>query len=251
VEYEDVMTIQTPEGVDLMLTLAGVGSRFASAIVDYLIQAALLVALALLLFGGVSIGGGDSGAGVLIAVYAIASFLVFVGYDITFEVLNSGQTPGKRMNGLRVVRTEGQPVNFVTSAIRNVLRVIDWLPFSYAAGALSILVTSRNQRIGDVAAGTIVVRARRPGPTPVAAATPQAAPAPAELAGWDTTAITADELAAVRSFLERRNGLERGARNALAATLASGLRGKVAGVPPEYSGERFLEGLAAAKGART
>lgn len=245
------MTIQTPEGVDLMLTLAGVGSRFASAIVDYLIQAALLVALALLLFGGVSIGGGDSGSGVLIAAYAIASFLVFVGYDITFEVLNSGQTPGKRMNGLRVVRTEGQPVNFVTSAIRNVLRVIDWLPFSYAAGALSILVTSRNQRIGDVAAGTIVVRARRPGPTPVATATSHAAPAPTELAGWDTTAITAEELAAVRSFLERRNGLELGARNALAATLASGLRGKVAGVPPEYSGERFLEGLAAAKGARS
>ena len=244
------MTIQTPEGVDLMLTLAGVGSRFASAIVDYLIQAALLVALALLLFGGVSLGGGDSGAGLLVALYFIVSFLVFVGYDITFEVLNSGQTPGKRMNGLRVVRTEGQPVNFITSAIRNVLRVIDWLPFSYAAGAVSILVTSHNQRLGDLAAGTIVVRARKPASKPVVAATFTVA-LPADLAAWDTTAITAEELAAVRSFLERRNDLELGVRNALAATLASGLRGKVAGVPAEYSGERFLEALAAAKGART
>jgi uncharacterized RDD family membrane protein YckC len=250
VEYEDVMTIQTPEGVDLMLTLAGVGSRFASAIVDYLIQAALLVALALLLFGGVSLGGGDSGAGLLVALYFIVSFLVFVGYDITFEVLNSGQTPGKRMNGLRVVRTEGQPVNFITSAIRNVLRVVDWLPFSYAAGAVSILVTSHNQRLGDLAAGTIVVRARKPARTPIVAATSTAV-LPADLAAWDTTAITAEELAAVRSFLERRNDLELRVRNALAATLASGLRGKVAGVPPEYSGERFLEALAAAKGARS
>jgi uncharacterized RDD family membrane protein YckC len=245
------MTIQTPEGVDLMLTLAGVGSRFTSAIVDYLIQAALLVALALLLFGGVSLGGGDSGAGVLVALYFIVSFLVFVGYDITFEVLNSGQTPGKRMNGLRVVRTEGQPVNFITSAIRNVLRVVDWLPFSYAAGAVSILVTSQNQRLGDLAAGTVVVRARKPGRAPVAAATSTAGDLSGDLAAWDTTAITADELAAVRSFLERRNELELGPRNALAATLASGLRGKVAGVPPEYSGERFLEALAAAKGARS
>jgi uncharacterized RDD family membrane protein YckC len=245
------MTIQTPEGVDLMLTLAGVGSRFTSAIVDYLIQAALLVALALLLFGGVSLGGGDSGAGVLVALYFIVSFLVFVGYDITFEVLNSGQTPGKRMNGLRVVRTEGQPVNFITSAIRNVLRVVDWLPFSYAAGAVSILVTSQNQRLGDLAAGTVVVRARKPGRAPVAAAPSTAGDLPGNLAAWDTTAITADELAAVRSFLERRNELEPGPRNALAATLASGLRGKVAGVPPEYSGERFLEALAAAKGARS
>jgi uncharacterized RDD family membrane protein YckC len=250
VEYEDVMTIQTPEGVDLMLTLAGVGSRFASAIVDYLIQAALLVALALLLFGGVSLGGGDSGAGLLVALYFIVSFLVFVGYDITFEVLNSGQTPGKRMNGLRVVRTEGQPVNFITSAIRNVLRVVDWLPFSYAAGAVSILVTSHNQRLGDLAAGTIVVRARKPARTPIVAATSTAV-LPADLAAWDTTAITAEELAAVRSFLERRNDLELGVRNALAATLASGLRGKVAGAPPEYSGERFLEALVVAKGART
>jgi uncharacterized RDD family membrane protein YckC len=250
VEYEDVMTIQTPEGVDLMLTLAGVGSRFASAMVDYLIQVALLLALALLLFGGVSLGGGNSGAGALLAVYFIVSFLVFVGYDITFEVLNSGQTPGKRLNGLRVVRSEGQPVNFITSAIRNVLRVIDWLPFSYAAGAVSILVTSHNQRLGDLAAGTIVVRARKPARASVVAAT-STVPLPADLAAWDTTAITAEELAAVRSFLERRNDLELGPRNALAATLASGLRGKVAGVPPEYGGERFLEALAAAKGART
>lgn len=249
-EYEDVLTIQTPEGVDLMLTLAGVGSRFVSAIVDYLIQAALLLALALLLFGGVAIGDGDAGSGVVIAVYSLASFLVFVGYDVTFEVLNSGQTPGKRMNGLRVVRSGGQPIGFVTSAVRNVLRLIDWLPVAYGLGMVTILVTNRNQRLGDLAAGTLVVRARKPAPSPVVAVTRgDATPAP-DVAGWDTTAITADELAAVRSFLDRRDGLELGVRNQLASTLAGGLRPKVAGVPAEYSGERFLEALAAAKSAR-
>jgi uncharacterized RDD family membrane protein YckC len=250
VEYEDVLTIETPEGVDLMLTLAGVGSRFVSAIVDYLIQAGLLIALALLLFGGVAIGDGDAGSGVVIAVYSLASFLVFVGYDVTFEVLNSGQTPGKRMNGLRVVRTGGQPIGFVTSAVRNVLRLIDWLPLGYAVGMLAILVTKRNQRLGDLAAGTLVVRARKPAPSPVVAVTPSDAQPVPDVAGWDTTAITADELAAVRSFLDRRDTLELGVRNQIAATLADGLRPKVAGVPGEYSGERFLEALAAAKSAR-
>ena len=245
------MTIQTPEGVDLQLTLAGVGSRFASAIVDFLIQAALLLALGFLLLGGAALGaGGISGAGTLVAVYFVASFLVFVGYDITFEVLNSGQTPGKRMNGLRVVRSAGQPVNFVTSTIRNVLRLVDWLPATYAVGVLAILVTARNQRLGDLAAGTIVVRARQPGPSPVAAVAREPVAVPTELAGWDTTAVTAQELAAVRSFLDRRDSLEYGPRSAIAATLAGGLKGKVAGVSDEYDGERFLEALAAAKGAR-
>src|SRR5580765_360174 len=137
-EYEDRLTIPTPEGVELTLTLAGAASRFVAALIDLAIQVALLIALAVLLTAG---GGG----GVLIAVWAILSFLVIFGYDVAFEVLNSGRTPGKQMNGLRVVRLGGYPVNFLTSAIRNAIRPIDFLPGGYPIGASLIIATPKNQ----------------------------------------------------------------------------------------------------------
>lgn len=249
-EYEDVTTIQTPEGVDLSLTLAGVGSRFAAALVDYSIQLLILVALAAALFGGLALAGGDTGGGVAGAIYAIASFLLFVGYDISFEVLASGRTPGKRLNGLRVVRMRGEPVTFLTSAVRNVLRVIDILPGAYLVGAVSVLATAQNQRIGDVIAGTLVVRERRAGTR--SPSVPVYAPPTRfdEGESWDTSAVTTDELAAVRSFLERRLALEAGARSELARTLATRLRPKVVGAPPTLPTERFLELLVAAKSSR-
>ena len=95
------------------------------------------------------------------ALLALVSFAVVTTYDILFEVFASGRTPGKRMNGLRVVRSGGEPVRFVTSAIRNALRAIDFLPFAYVIGAVTILATRNNQRLGDIAAGTLVVRERR------------------------------------------------------------------------------------------
>ena len=149
--YDDTITVSTPEGVDFELTLAGAGSRFVSALVDLLIQFALLLATV----AGVRLVGGYGDAAA-----ALVSFVVVLGYDIAFEVLAAGRTPGKRLNGLRVVRSGGDPVGFITSAIRNVLRLVDFLPFAYVVGAVSILVTGRNQRLGDVAAGTLVVRDR-------------------------------------------------------------------------------------------
>src|SRR5207253_4643105 len=131
-------------------------SRFASAVVDFVIQAALLVAI---LVGGRVLAGGG---GAVLAILTVASFLVVAAYDIVFEVFASGRTPGKGLNGLRVVRTDGSPVGFFTSAVRNVLRLADLLPGMYLAGIVSILVTRRNQRLGDLAAGTLVVRERRP-----------------------------------------------------------------------------------------
>src|SRR5207253_9899772 len=151
------ITLATPEGVHLELTLAGVGSRFAAALVDLAIQIALLIVIAVV--GFVVIGGRS---GFEVAAVTILSFLVFAAYDILFEVFASGRTPGKRLNGLRVVRTDGSPVGFFTSAVRNVLRLADLLPGMYLAGIVSILVTRRNQRLGDLAAGTLVVRERRP-----------------------------------------------------------------------------------------
>lgn len=242
-EYEDRLTIPTPEGVDLELTLAGVGSRFASALLDYLIQLAIIIALGLVL--GLGFGLSPGSDGLAAAVWIVLSFLLFVGYDITFEMLAAGRTPGKRANGLRVVREDGGPVTFPISAARNVLRIIDILPGMYLVGILAILVSRRNQRLGDLAAGTLVVRERRAlPPEPVRvyrAAATTTAPA------WDTSAIDDVELAAVRSFLARRHGLTDDARAHLARELTARLRPKVGGGVDVDAPELFLERLVASK----
>jgi uncharacterized RDD family membrane protein YckC len=240
VEIDDRITIATPEGVDLELTLAGVGSRFVSALVDFMLQIVLLVGVS-----GVGAVAGAFGTGYGSVVVLLASFLVFAAYDVLFEVFASGRTPGKRLNGLRVVRLDGSPVAFFTSAIRNVLRLVDILPGLYLVGIVTILVTRQNQRLGDVAAGTLVVRERTEQPSlrelpaqpqPAAAANP-----------WDVTGVTADELVAVRSFLARRYELTHEARYRLASDLAGALRPKVVGAPENLGSEAFLEKLAVAK----
>src|SRR5689334_9091338 len=126
------MALETPEGVALELTLAGIGSRFTAAVVDSLIQSALLIAFFIIV--AITASAGDSPAPLAIAAFALGWFLVFFGYDILFEVLASGRTPGKRVVGLRVVRVGGGPVTFLTSATRNILRLVDMLPTAYAVG---------------------------------------------------------------------------------------------------------------------
>ena len=93
-----------------------------------------------------------------LAVGSIASFLLYFGYDVAFEVLGGGRTPGKRLAGLRVLRDDGRPVDLLSSCIRNVIRLVDGLPLLYLPAMVSILVTTNNQRLGDLAARTIVVR---------------------------------------------------------------------------------------------
>jgi uncharacterized RDD family membrane protein YckC len=243
VEIDDRITIATPEGVDLELTLAGVGSRFVSALVDVMLQLVLLVGVS-----GVGAAAGAFGSGYGSVVVLLASFLVFAAYDVLFEVFASGRTPGKRLNGLRVVRVDGSPVTFFTSAIRNVLRLVDILPGLYFVGIVTILVTRQNQRLGDVAAGTLVVRERTEQPSLRELRVVQSQPQPAPARNsWDATAVTADELVAVRSFLSRRYELTHEARYRLAADLAGALRPKVVGAPENLGSEAFLEKLAVAK----
>ena len=256
--YEDRITIQTPEGVDLDLTLAGLGSRFAARIIDELIKLAIIVALfagvaSLGASGGVSsaVGGNDPMSEevlVAVAVVVVIVFLVNFFYEVLFETLASGRTPGKRATGLRVVRLDGRPVGFTASAVRNLLRVIDMLPFAYVAGMVCILVTPRNQRLGDLAAGTLVARERKSA-APASERSLEADPTPAP--AWDVTSITAEESAAVRRFLERREGLQPDARARLAIQFAARLSPKVAGASDELGAEEFLEGLVAAKSARS
>lgn len=242
--YEDRISIATPEGVDLQLTLAGLGSRAAARILDQAIQTTVLVAM-MVLAGTM---GGDLAAAALV----VALFLVQFGYDVLFETLASGRTPGKRWSGLRVVRADGGPVGFLSSAVRNLVRLVDFLPGVYAVGMVAVLASRRNQRLGDMAASTIVVRERRGGRR----AGPITAPAPAwpgpgpDTSTWDVSAVTAEELATVRRFLDRRDGLAAGPRARLAGELAMRLRPKVVGPPADQQPEQFLEALAATKTAR-
>ncbi len=240
-ELEDLLTITTPEGVDVQLALAGVGSRFSAALVDLIIQGLLVVGLTVL-FSGLGILGGWGAFA-----YFITLFVVVFGYDILFEVLSSGRTPGKRLNGLRVVRVGGFPVGFLASSIRNTLRLIDFLPTVYLVGCVAILATERNQRLGDLAAGTLVVRERK-------ATSQMPAPRPGDGRAvhptWDVGTITPAELQTVRQFLDRRWSIDAKARRQLAHTLAERLRPKVGGAPASLLGEDFLEEIVAAKSTR-
>jgi uncharacterized RDD family membrane protein YckC len=241
VGYEDRMSIATPEGVEVELTLAGIGSRFIAAGMDFSIQILVLTALATLLRPA-----GDAG----FAVFTSLAFALIFFYDVLFEVLGRGKTPGKRASGLRVVGPGGRPIALVRSAVRNLLRIIDILPGFYLVGMVVIFITQRNQRIGDLVAGTYVVRDRHGsrGEEP-----------PAELpridlgaaATWDVSAVSAEDVATVRSFLERRSALQPDARRTLARELASRLRPRVGGASPSTGDEHFLELLVAAKADRS
>lgn len=239
-ELEDRIAISTPEGIELQLALAGTASRFIAAIADLALQIVLLLLAAFAAFHLLGRGLGT-------AAFAMAAFAVLFLYDILFEVLAGGRTPGKRMTHLRVVRARGEPVDLPSSAVRNLLRLVDVLPVAYLAGLLSILLTKRNQRLGDLAAGTLVIR-----DTPRGRATEAQGShgEPLSAASWDVSAVSGEELAAVRRFLVRREGLDRRARRELAHRLEQGLRAKVAGAPPDSDPERFLEVLARAKSER-
>ncbi|HSH60950.1 MAG TPA: RDD family protein [Acidimicrobiales bacterium] len=258
--YEDRISIATPEGVDLDLTLAGLGSRFVAALVDGLIQGAVFIALAILA-GLLSAGGeeieeleGGLAAGIALALLFVAMFLIFFGYHVAFETWASGRTPGKRWTGLRVVRLGGAPVSFLPSAVRNLVRLVDFLPTAYGVGIVALLVTSRNQRLGDLAAGTLVVRERRTprpaAPGHAAAVSASASELPPGWLSWDVSAVSAEDLGTVRRFLERRAFLTSEARSRLAFDLAARLRTKVSGPPEDLHPEEFLAEVAAAKSAR-
>lgn len=242
-DYEDRITIPTPEGVELELTLAGLGSRALSGAVDLLIKASMVVALVVVLI--VSLSGS-----LALAILIPSAALVLFAYDVLFETRAAGRTPGKKAAGLRVVRTSGRPVDLTASAIRNVLRLIDGLPLMFLPTVVCVLITRRNQRPGDLAGDTVVVRERRAaGRAPAAEVRDRRLALPSGAAHWDVSAVGAEDLATVRSFLERREGLTGEARERLAARLYGGLRPQVGGAD-EPDHERFLEALYTMKSER-
>jgi uncharacterized RDD family membrane protein YckC len=154
--------VETPEQVVFSYTLAGIGTRGAAAMIDLLI---MFLAVGTLWYGALSLpklvpGIRDFGGGWVSAIIILGQFLIIWGYFVAFEAIWDGQTPGKRLLGLRVVRNGGGGVDIGASAARNVIRFVDFLPFGYFTGMVAIVANQRNQRLGDLVAGTIVVRER-------------------------------------------------------------------------------------------
>lgn len=241
---QETLRIATPEGVSFELPLAGVGSRFVAQLVDTLLQGVILTVIVILL---VVTGAGDFA---VFAISGLAGFGLLFVYPVAFELVAGGRTPGKRWSSLRVICDDGSPVTFRASALRNVLRLVDIQPGMYLVGAISIFVTRNNQRLGDLAAGTLVVREPRAlhaTPEPVI---PAAEYVPGELPAWDVTGLGTAELAALRRFLERRDALDTVPRTLLARDLANRLRPRVGGVGADLEPERFLELIAALRSIR-
>src|SRR5436853_5650113 len=156
------LAIETPEHLVLELELAGVGSRIAAAACDAVLLGVLSfglgLGLAALLTGRESAGAWST----LVAVLALlVLFLLFWGCFLLFEALNDGRTPGKRLMGIRVVMDTGHPITFSAAAVRNLVRIVDMQPvFTYQVGLAFVLFHSQNKRLGDIVAGTVVVRDR-------------------------------------------------------------------------------------------
>ncbi len=149
---DELLNIDTPENVVFGYEIAGIGSRFMAALVDTIIIAVLVIITNIILAAFI-----ESEAAWVVAVLGLISFGILWGYYIFFELSWSGQSPGKQWVGIRVIRVDGTPIGLTESLIRNLIRLIDFLPISYGVGVVAMFVTSQSRRLGDLAAGTVVV----------------------------------------------------------------------------------------------
>lgn len=234
--------IVTPEAVLLEFSEAGLGSRSLAFLIDLAVRGALLYAA---LFG-LGAAGLVLDETIIVVTLAATGFALVLVYPVVCETVWNGRTPGKMALGLRVVTVEGAPVRFRHAAIRSGLGLVDFLLGAGAVAILSALATRQSQRLGDLAAGTIVVRERQA----VAASEPVAFSPPP---GWepfaaslDVTAFGDDAYVLVRSFLLRVRDLRPEARRALATTLAAQVSSAIGTrLPPGTDPEGFLVTVAA------
>jgi len=159
---DEHITISTPEQVAFQYEVAGIGSRFVASLLDHLILglAITLIWCGAAAFGLSSFAADESGAVfyLIMSLIVLIVFLLFWGYFVIFETLWNGQTPGKRAGRLRVIRRSGQPVGAGEVMVRNLVRLIDLMPGFYGIGLISMFIDKEARRLGDFAAGTIVIR---------------------------------------------------------------------------------------------
>lgn len=237
--------IVTPEAVVLEFEPARLGTRSLQMGLDVVIQMTTL--LVVLLVVGLVTGGSGSASAAVIILITIVSFVVILGYPILMETFCNGRTVGMMAAGLRVVTVEGAPIRFRHAAIRGFLMLVDFWVSTGIIGAITMLCNRNSQRLGDLAAGTFVLRERTAARTdsPVAFLPP---------AGWEPYAasldagnVTEEQYGLVRSFLLRVNELTPEARSDVALRLADPIARSMSHTPPAHVGpEPFLICVAAA-----
>jgi uncharacterized RDD family membrane protein YckC len=246
----DAITIETPDHIEFHYELAGVASRICAAVLDALLQLLLLIAL-LIVFVAVTMWSpsellGDPTLGSLsgwgVAFVLLGAFCVLWVYPILFELFMDGRTPGKRAIGIRVIQDDGTALTPASVLVRNVLRVADFLPAVYFVGLVVMLCNGRYKRVGDFAAGTVVIRESvevQPNAIVDWRGLQRAdeEESVAEIRRAGVHRLSADEIRVVESFLSRSRELSDDARVRLAAKLAGPLRqrlGVQSGDPEQF-----------------
>jgi uncharacterized RDD family membrane protein YckC len=205
---EDVHKIEVPEHVEIGFTLAGFGSRFIAYLVDLLIMFVVVSVLftamvvAFIIYQKSSLetffkqpdpSAQSLAAAFIVSIFGLALFIVSWFYFVIFEMLWDGASPGKKLMSIRVMRDEGSKVAFTTSLLRNLLRAADWLPAFYLAGIVVMFANKKWKRLGDIVAGTVVVKEEKAGWTPTLSIPPPAA-APALVPGSGLSSIFTDQV---------------------------------------------------------
>jgi uncharacterized RDD family membrane protein YckC len=244
-DFRDKLTIDTPEQTALEFEIAGVGSRFLAFAYDTLIQILIAIAVSVCVaLSGIAIRG-SSFAGLWFFALAVLSFFVlFFGYFAIFEAIWNGQTPGKRKEGIRVIKDSGRPITPTESVGRNLMRIVDQLPAFYAVGIISVLLNRQNKRLGDFVVGTIVVHEKALlDARPAWESTPTGQALPTTTYGSER--LTAEEFGVIEAFLNRRDSLPPDVRYNMADQIANRIRPKLSIPPGELAfSEKLLEAIA-------
>jgi uncharacterized RDD family membrane protein YckC len=258
----DQLNIDTPELVAIQMPLAGIGSRFIALMIDTLIWGAGLAILALVLWAFQPALQAFSNLSYqwTVALFTLALFLLNWGYFTLFEAFWHGRTPGKRIARIRVIQRSGRAIGIFESMARNFIRYVDQIPFFYAVGVVAIFATRQHQRLGDLAAGTLVVREQEQ-ETPLWAetgartftapvfsqvASPKPEPhAAVVLPAVGIARLSAQDLEVLEGFFARRLDLALPTRQRLAERIAEAIRAKSGlEIPAGVSVETFLEATA-------
>jgi uncharacterized RDD family membrane protein YckC len=266
----DQLSIETPEQVSIRFPLAGMGSRFLAILIDSLLQGAVYFVL-FVVFVIVLSGAPKSAAGVLshngekwlLAGLVLVNFVMYWGYFTLFEAFWNGQTPGKRLFKIRVIQTSGRQISFFEAMIRNLLRIVDILPSFYLVGVIAMICNRRQQRLGDLAAATLVVH-ERPAEEPIWGGTgPRTITAEAfrpvdpepdflsqgkslvALPADATARLSAADLNVIDRFFARALDMELTTRSQIAQRLAAQMCEKMQfEAPQDINPERVLEAIA-------
>jgi uncharacterized RDD family membrane protein YckC len=225
---EETLDIQTPENVAFGYQVAGIGSRFLASLLDttivVLLQVVILIVLALIVRSVAGSVFADRISAWMYAIFGLVAAIFYWGYYIFFEMLWNGQSPGKRWVGLRVIRADGTPITLSESLIRNLARLVDFLPAAYGIGIVTMFIDKQSRRLGDLAAGTLVVQDRAPITMQDLAVkrTVHLRPwANVSLEGFPIGRLTDNDLSLIEDFLMRRDQLTH--REALAVQILNTL----------------------------